>query len=368
MKKKVFFFVVGIWMVGAAHAEGHKGKWWQDIKQNTTIGGLVVGKAAFNDQELDDKNESHSTFDIRMVRAFINGKIGDFKYGFQMEMTGVAGSSAEKGPRVLDAWAEWCKYTFLTVKLGQFKRCFTFENPMKPWDIGFGGYSQVTMSLVGMNDRAGEHTSGGRDLGLQLQGDLLKSPKDGHGWLHYQIGVYNGQGINHTDRNDNKDIIGGGWISPVKDLCIGITGWTGEYSKDVNGKKITVDRNRMAFGVKYESGWTVRGEYVTGQGHKVSDYSVADDGTVSVGGKDKADGWYATVGVPVTRRCKIYGKWDVYRDRKDNESKKSVYNVSVNYTIFKNLKIQGLYGFVEDKAYNGDRHYNTADVQLYWRF
>ena len=137
-----------------------------------------------------------------------------------------------------------------------------------------------------------------------MQGDLFKSPNDGHNWLHYQLGVYNGQGVNHADRNDNKDLIGGLWLSPVKDLCIGAFGWAGEYSKDVNGKKITVDRNRMAFGVKYESRWTVRGEYVTSQGHKISDYRVADDGTTSVSGKDKADGWYATVGAPSPQDAK----------------------------------------------------------------
>ena len=124
----------------------------------------------------------------------------------------------------------------------------------------------------------------------------------------------------------------------------------------------------MAFGVKYESRWTVRGEYVTSQGHKISDYRVADDGTTSVSGKDKADGWYATLGAPVTSRCKIYGKWDVYRDRKDNASRKSIYNVAVNYYFYKNLKIQALYGFVEDKTYAGDQHYNTGEIQLYWRF
>ena len=86
-------------------------------------------------------------------------------------------------------------------------------------------------------------------VGLQVQGDLFKSPDDGHNWLHYQLGVYNGQGVNHADRNDNKDLIGGLWLSPVKDLCIGAFGWAGEYSKDANGKKITVDRNRMAFGL-----------------------------------------------------------------------------------------------------------------------
>ena len=105
--KKVFLFIAGAWMAWASHAEENKGKWWQDIKQNTTFGGYVIGKAAFNDQDLDNKNESHSTFDIRLIRAYVNGKVWDFKYGLQMEMNGVSGSSAEKGPRVLDAWAEW---------------------------------------------------------------------------------------------------------------------------------------------------------------------------------------------------------------------------------------------------------------------
>ena len=35
---------------------------------------------------------------------------------------------------------------------------------------------------------------------------------------------------------------------------------------------------------------------------------------------------------------------------------------------YKNLKIQALYGFVEDKTYAGDQHYNTGEIQLYWRF
>ena len=91
-------------------------------------------------------------------------------------------------------------------------------------------------------------------------------------------------------------------------------------------------------------------------------------GETSIKGSDKADGWYATVGVPVTDKCKIYGKWDVYRDQKNKSSQKSIYSVAVNYYFYKNLKIQGLYGFVEDNSYSGDKHYNTAELQLYWRF
>ena len=48
--KKVFLFIAGAWMAWASHAEENKGKWWHDIKQNTTFGGYVIGKAAFNDR------------------------------------------------------------------------------------------------------------------------------------------------------------------------------------------------------------------------------------------------------------------------------------------------------------------------------
>ena len=367
MKKTTIAIACALLAQGTT-AQENKGKWWTDIKQNTKFGGYVVGKAAFNDQDLDGKNESHASFDLRYARAYVDGKVWDFNYKLQVELCGVAGGSDEKGARVLDAWAEWARYKAFAVKFGQFKRGFTFENPMNPWDIGFGAYSQAVNRLAGMTDRAGEHASNGRDLGLQVQGDLFRSRKDGHEWLHYQIGVFNGQGINHADRNSRKDIIGGIWVAPVKNLCIGAFGWTGDYCQTVNGRKITVDRNRMAVGVKYESRWTVRSEYVMSQGHKTSDYAVADDGSISVTGRDKADGWYATVGVPVTDRCKIYGKWDVYRDRRDRASQKSLYTIAVNYNFYKNLKLQGIYGFVEDNSYTGDKHYNTAELQLYWRF
>lgn len=36
-------------------------------------------------------------------------------------------------------------------------------------------YSQNITALAGMTDRTGEHSSNGRDLGLQVQGDFLKN-------------------------------------------------------------------------------------------------------------------------------------------------------------------------------------------------
>lgn len=369
MKRNAIWILLAL-CATTAGAEEKNRPVWNDIKQHTTFGGYVIGSAAYSSQELGGSRESHTSFSLRLIRAYVDGKVWDFKYKLQMEMSGVGGTGTGNGngPRVLDAWAEWSRYKFVAVKFGQFKRGFTFENPMNPWDIGYGAYSQATSRLAGMSDRTGEHSCGGRDIGIQVQGDLFPSQKDGHTWLHYQIGAYNGQGINRSDRNDNKDVIGGLWVSPVKDLNIGAFGWTGAYSGTAGGRKVTVDRNRMAFGVKYESRWTVRGEYITSEGHKVSDYSFSEDGTMHVSGSNHADAWYATIGVPVTGHCKVYAKWDVYRDRKTFGSAKSIYTIAANYYFYKNLKLQGLYGYVHDKTAASDPHYHTAELQLYWRF
>lgn len=362
--RKNVLLLSALMLTTVAHAQasiGEKAK--KDLMQSTTFGGYVIGKATATDQDLNANTKSHTDFDLRLVRAYVDGKVLDFKYKLQLELNGKPGDYAnEKGVRIVDAWAEWQKYKFFNVRFGQFKRAFTFENPMNPWDIGFGAYSQLITKLAGMSDRVGEHSSNGRDLGLQFQGDFLPIGNDKHNFVHYQVGVYNGQGINHKDENRSKDVIGGVYVYPVKQLAVGVFGWAGDYTK--NG--ITVDRNRMALGLKYESAWTVRAEYATSQGHKIADYD--SDGVLKEGTSDKADAWYMMIGAPVSSKLKVYAKWDVYRDKKEWNSQKALYCLAANYYFYKNLKIQANYTYTNDKSTAADGHYNTVDLQLYWRF
>ena len=316
----------------------------EDIKQNTTFGGYIVGRATASTL---DNIDSHVNMDLRYTRLYVDGKVLDFKYKLQVEMVGT--------PRILDAWAEWQRYKFFQVRFGQFKRAFTFENPMNPWNIGFGAYSQLTSKLAGMSDRIGEHSSGGRDMGVQVQGDLIPIGSDKHNLLHYQVGLYNGQGINQKDVNRHKDLIGGLFFYPIKNLAIAAFGWNGRYTK--NG--IDADRKRLSFGVNYESDWTVRAEYAMSKGQKI--------GATSLTGSDKADAWYIAVGAPVTKKCKIYAKWDVLRDAKTWDSANSIYALSANYYFYKNFKLQANYNFIHNKQ-AADPNYHTVDLQVYWRF
>ena len=214
-----------------------------------------------------DGNNSN-TFDLRLVRASVEGRIlGDFHYKIQGQINGNT-TNLGSSPRLVDYFMEWQRFDFLEVRLGQFKRPFTYENPMNPIDQGFMGYSQPVSKLSGFSDRTGEHSSNGRDIGLQVQGDFLKN-SSGRNLLHYQVGVFNGQGINVKDVDEKKDIIGGMWVMPISGLRIGAFGWEGSYARKVGSETVSVDKHRYALSVEYKKGdLQLRSEYIhsTGRG------------------------------------------------------------------------------------------------------
>jgi hypothetical protein len=314
------------------------------------FGGYIIGKYSYTDR---DNAASGDGFNIRLIRVYVDGTVlRDFKYRIQMELNGTA--------HLKDAQVEWAKYKQFSAKMGQFKRPFTFENPYNPWNVGLGDYSQLTKKLAGMGDYTGEASMGGRDQGLQVQGDLFPVAKDHHSLIQYQLGVFNGQGINKKDADSKKDVIGNVKFQPVKGWLIGLFGWHGTYTAD----NLTVDRNRWAVGSTYENGaWRARVEYAHSQGHKLADYKT--DGTVA--GTGRADAWYATVGVPCTDWLTTFVRYDAYRDQATWGSLKTLYSICPNFQLHKNLMFQVQYNYVVDKTAADNRSHELW-LEAYIRF
>ena len=169
-------------------------------------------------------------------------------------------------------------------------------------------YSQPISKLAGFADRSGMHASNGRDIGVQLQGDFLKV--NGRNLLHYQVGVFNGQGINTKDVDQQKDLIGGVWVMPVKGMRIGVFGSEGSYSRkgtwtNEQGIEQTgirrLPQHRYAISGEYKfDDWTIRSEYVHSTGMAFAKaYEKAEDlSNCSVNEKlgSKADGVILVVG------------------------------------------------------------------------
>ena len=318
------------------------------------VGAFIIGTYKYSD--LEGANNGPG-FGLRLIRAYVDGSIfNDFKYRIQFELNG--------SPHVKDFYLEWAKYKEFSVKMGEFKRAFTFENPYNPWDVGVGDYSQAVKKLAGMGDRCGEASMGGRDLGIQVQGDLLPVGSDEHSLIHYQVGIYNGNGINKADNNKNKDLIGTFQIQPVKDLYLGVFGWNGDWSDGT----VTVERKRWAMGAKYEhDNWSARAEYVSSKGYKASSIDpytgMPYAGTVDTG---KADAFYATVGIPVTDWFKVFAKYDTYRDFATAESSSTIYSFAPQFRLHKNLMFQFEYRYNDNKLVG--KKYNELWFQYYVRF
>ena len=355
-----------------------------DIK----FSGYVMSQYQYTGQ---DSKESNS-FNIRMVRMALDGRLmKDFYWKVQLQVNGNT-SDLGSSPRMVDAFAEWQKYEAFKIKAGQFKRPFTFENPMHPITQGFMGYSQNVSKLAGFSDRTGEHASNGRDIGVQIQGDLIKNAA-GRNLLHYQVGVFNGQGTNHKDVDQRKDVIGGIWVSPVKGLRIGAFGWTGSSVRkgtwdvtDANHNVVknedgsvkthsgvrSLSKNRYAFSAEYAANdWTVRSEYIHSQGYgftKSLTSGKETDCNVNYAAGDQADGFYALMIAPVISK-KLYAKarYDLYRPRAEWGTSRTQYEIGANYWIGKSIMIGAEYARINDRSL-AKPDYNMIDVEFDVKF
>lgn len=321
---------------------------------------------------LKDGDNSNS-FSLRMARVSITGRaFNDFEYKVQGQINGNT-STLGDSPRLVDAFVEWQRFKFLKVKAGQFKRPFTFENPMAPIDQGFMGYSQNVSKLAGFSDRAGDHASNGRDIGVQVQGDVLPN-SNGRTLLHYQIGVFNGQGINVKDVDNKKDIIGGLWLSPVSGLRIGAFGYTGSKARNsATEGVVSLNQHRYALSVEYrDADWQVRSEYIhsTGYAFKTTYQKNGDqkDATVNYDLGNKADGVYVLCIAPIKRGLlRAKARYDLYRPQATWDSSRTQYEVGLNWIVNKNIEIQSEYALVNDRSLQ-KHNYSMLDLELCVKF
>ena len=320
-------------------------------------------------QGQDPEGNHSNTFNLRLARFILDGKIGDFDWRAQIQGTNVKGPG-EPTVQLVDLYAEWRRFPEFKVRAGQFKRAFTYENPTHPITQGWRAYADVINNLSGFGDRTGEKSSGGRDIGIQFSGDLFPNAK-GRRVFHYQVGVYNGEGINEKDKDNRKDIIGGVWVMPIKGLRIGAFGWTGSRGAmldPLTGETRSVEKNRYALSAEYSTGeYMFRAEYLHSQGWGAAK-AANNVREIDYSKGDKADGWYAFGIVPVIK-SKLHAKarYQCYRSTKEWSSAKTSYEIGLNYFFTKNLEMHLEYARINDRSL-AKHDYNLVDVELDFRF
>lgn len=320
------------------------------------FGGYYMGGYYYTNKE---GAHSGDGFKQKNLRFYVKGSLfGDFGYLVQLQV-------ANDKFHLKDYWLEWKRYKGFQIKIGQFIRVFGYENPYNPFEFHDGSYAQITQKLCGQADFIGFDNGGGRDQGIQIQGDLFPVGEDKHHLVHYQAMLSNGQTVNTGDANSQKDISGMIAIQPIKGLSFAVWGWKGNFTcTDAAYKGVTVNRNRYMVSAFYDrNDWTVRSEYAHSTGHKVTDYQ--SDGTFK--GTGEAQGWYVALGVPCTPWLKTWVKYDAYQDDGTTATLRSVYSISPNFQLHKNLWIQPRFAYVYDKS-SSSKDNVEASIEFGLRF
>ena len=337
--------------------------WVQNIK--------FSGYGMLQYQGQDPEGNHSNSFNLRLARFILDGKIGDFDWRAQIQGTNATGPG-QPTVQLVDLYAEWRKHPEFKIRAGQFKRCFTFENPTHPITQGWRGYADIINKLSAFGDRTGEKSSGGRDIGIQFAGDLFPNA-NGRRLFHYQVGIYNGEGVNQKDMDNRKDIIGGIWVMPIKGVRIGAFGWTGSRGgmlDPVTGETRSIEKNRYCLSAEYDKDeFTFRAEYIHSQGWgaKSPGNNVRE---IYYQNGDKADGWYVFGIVPIVK-SKLHAKarYQTYRNMKEWSSSVNQVECGLNYFFTKNLELHLEYSHVNDRNLAADKHnYNLVDMELDFRF
>ena len=296
------------------------------IPSYLSIGGWLDGQYTYERQMTSPSVFSETnTFQMRRARLDVKGGVTD-KIEFRLQAD-FAGS-----PKMIDAFIKLKFNKYFNLEAGQFKTPFTLENQYSPLNQEGIDNSVVINKLAGFSDVLGANRGAGRDIGLMLYGNLLESSDGSYPIVSYNLGVFNGNGINGKDDNVKKDFIGRIDFHPfIKELVLSASVMSGTFP---NGLIQDARNERLSFGAEYkDDALTVRSEYVRAEiGHAYGD--------------DNYDGFYVVAGywfkLGESQKLRPVARYDQFNQngKRDNQYlfgldwwPESHLRFQVNYTV-----------------------------------
>ena len=198
-------------------------------------------------------------FRIRRARLGFKGEILK-NINFKLQVDGA------RSPILLDAAVEISSIPYATLSFGQFKVPFSQENLTSSSALDLVNRTQTVEQLCPAQDIG----AAGRDIGVTVHGKFSI--------VEYTLGVFNGSGINRTDTNDQKDMVGRLVFRPFNFFTLGVSHYIGDQrifggahvNRDRTGVDVFLSKGPAFLKGEYifarddqyeRSGWYVRGAY-----------------------------------------------------------------------------------------------------------
>ena len=301
------------------------------VKERITISGYA--QAGFTYDNLADPNNE---FDLKRVVLTAKGEITD-----RWSTTLMANLKTGK---MLEFYTDYKFFPFLHVKFGQFKTAFTLENIISSSDIDIisGGSQSVRYMTGGDGSDIMYGANSGRDLGLMVYGHFL------HGFLNYELGVMNGQGMNRSDRNSHKDLVGRFTFNVFDVLKLSSSFTRGRGNALIGNPDFNIEtgqnyrRDRWSMGVDFISPFfDLRSEFLRGK-----------DGSI------KSKGAYATTNIHLLPKFDLIGSFDYFNKNRNIGDVQTDYIAGLQYWFYPKCRLQAQYVFSDSRL-----HKNGSSIQ-----
>ena len=298
MKLLAVMMMMGSSLMASAQQKSSEIDWTKDFTSRITLNGYAQGGWSY--QNPNDKPQN--AYNLKRTLLWAKARITDrWSFLFMHDFSSV----------VQEFYTDYrlSKGNELTVRLGQFKHSYTMENPMSPTQLELVDvYSQAVLYLAGEGPDPLNGVNYGRDMGLEVYGDLAK------GLVHYELALMSGQGVNRKDLNNQKDFIAKLELRPVDGFrvvasgylgtgcAVGTAAWNPEINVGDNYK-----RNRYSVGAEYKTQPYTGSKYKEARPASIrAEWLGGQDGNVG------SRGGYVTTTIPVVDALDIVASGETF--------------------------------------------------------
>ena len=350
MKLLAVMMMAGSSLMASAQQKSSEIDWTKDFTSRITLNGYAQGGWSY--QNPNDKPQN--AYNLKRTLLWAKARITDrWSFMFMHDFSSV----------VQEFYTDYrlSKGNELTVRLGQFKHSYTMENPMSPTQLELVDvYSQAVLYLAGEGPDPLNGVNYGRDMGLEVYGDLAK------GLVHYELALMSGQGINRKDLNNQKDFITKLELRPVDGFrvvasgylgtgcAVGTAAWNPEINVGDNYK-----RNRYSVGAEYKTQPYTGSKYKEARPASIrAEWLGGQDGNVG------SRGGYVTTAIPVVDALDIVASGETFdRNTKVDGWDQTNLTVGLQYWFYKKCRMQLQY----TRCMCGDmigKDYNWLQAQM----
>lgn len=341
----------GLTITANAQQKGSEIDWTKEFTSRITLNGYAQGGWSYQ----DPNGVKTNAYNLKRTLLWAKARITDrWSFMFMHDFSSV----------VQEFYTDYrvSKGNEMTVRLGQFKHSYSMENPMSPTQLELVDvYSQAVLYLAGEGPDPLNGVNYGRDMGLEVFGDLAK------GAVHYELALMSGQGINRKDQNNQKDFIAKLELRPVQGFRVVASGYLGtgcavgtaKWNPDINvGDNYT--RNRYSVGAEYKT-----------QAYTGSKYKEARPASIRaewLGGKDGnvgSRGGYVTTCIPVVDALDIVASGETFdRNTKVDGWDQTNLTIGLQYWFFKKCRMQLQYTRCLCGENISSKDYNWVQAQM----